>query len=258
GLTLADGTVVTFDLNGTAIGTGTVTSGNVHIFLSSKNGDTVPAIIAGDILTVVEADGTTVDLTGTFGLGSNGDGNGGDGDGNGHGSGGNGGGSVTASESGLKAKLTGTGTQTAAIGVAEFGTVTLTNKTTGTSTTNSSLGISVGGLTLADSSVVTFNLNGTAIGTGTVTSGNVHILLSSKNGDTVPAVSAADILTVVDPGGTTVDLSGTFGSGTGGDGNGGNGNGGNGDAGNGDGHGTGGNGDGNGSVTASEAELKRS
>ncbi|MDB5391409.1 MAG: hypothetical protein JWM11_7055, partial [Planctomycetaceae bacterium] len=217
---LADGTVVTFDLNGTAIGTGTVTSGNVHIFLSSKNGDTVRAIIAGDILTVVEADGTTVDLTGTFGSGSNGDGNGGNGDGNGHGSGGNGGGSVTASESGFKAKLTGTGTQTTATGEAEFGTVTLTDTTTGTSTTISSLGIVVSGLTLADGSVVTFDLNGTAIGTETVTSGKVHLLLLSKNGDTVPAISAGDTLTVVESDGTTIDLTGTFGSGVSGNGDG--------------------------------------
>lgn len=117
---------------------------------------------------------------------------------------------VTETET--EASLAGGSTQAAAKGYAESEVVTVTDTTTSTSTTNSKLTISVKGLTLADGDVVTFNLNGTAIGTGTVASGRAKLRLTTKNGDTVPTVNAGDTIDVIDPDGSTVDLTGAFGA----------------------------------------------
>ena len=129
------------------------------------------------------------------------------------GSGGDGGGdNKTETEAQTEAKLLGAGAQTAAKGYAESTVITITDKTTNTTTTSSCLTVSVKGLTLADASVVTIQLNNTTIGTGTVKSGRASLRLSSKKGGTVPTVAAGDTLTVLDPVGTNVvDLTGTFG-----------------------------------------------
>jgi hypothetical protein len=66
-LTVPRGSSVTFQLNGTTIGTATVTEyRRAHLRLWTRTGDTVPTINAGDTLTVVAPDGTTILLTGTF------------------------------------------------------------------------------------------------------------------------------------------------------------------------------------------------
>jgi hypothetical protein len=116
------------------------------------------------------------------------------------------------SETELKAKMVGAGTQAAAKGYAESKVVTVTNTTTNVSTTNSSLSISIKKLTLTDGSVVTFQLNGKALGTGTVKSGRAGLSLSTKRGNTVPAVATGDTVSVLDPDGSTVDLSGKTGA----------------------------------------------
>lgn len=118
----------------------------------------------------------------------------------------------TVTEVETEARLVGGTTQAVATGYAESEVVTVTDTATSTTTTNSRLTICVKGLTLADGSVVTFNLNGAAIGTGTVASGRAKLRLSTKNGDTVPTVNPADTLDVIDPDGTTVDLTGAFGA----------------------------------------------
>lgn len=116
---------------------------------------------------------------------------------------------VTVTEQTTSATLTGTGTEPAATGHAVYRIITCTTSTS--TTTNSCLIICVKGLTLADNSVVTFQLNGSTIGTGTVTSGRAHLHLSTKKGDVVPTVAANDSVTVLDAGSATI-LSGTFGA----------------------------------------------
>lgn len=126
------------------------------------------------------------------------------------GKGGGGSSAVSVTEVQLEAPLTGGTTQTAAKGYAESEVVTVTKTTTNTTTTYSRLTIGVKGLTLADGAIVTFEVNGTSVGTGTVKSGRAMLRLSSKKGDTVPTVNAGDSVTVLDPDGTTQDLTGTF------------------------------------------------
>lgn len=122
--------------------------------------------------------------------------------------------STTVTEVQTEAELAGVvgGAQVAAKGHAESTVITVTNTATNTSTTNSFLSVGVKGLTLADGAIVTFNLNGTSLGTGTVKKGRASITLSTKKGATVPVVNSGDTVTVVDPDGTTVDLTGTFGT----------------------------------------------
>lgn len=119
---------------------------------------------------------------------------------------------TTVTDTEIEAKLVGVGTQVAAKGYAESKVITVTNTATKASTTRSFLTMSVKSLTLVDGSIVTFQLNGNAIGTGSVKSGRAKLSLSSKKGDTVPAVGQGDTLSVVDPDGTSVDLTGTFGA----------------------------------------------
>lgn len=116
---------------------------------------------------------------------------------------------VTETETG--ARLAGANGQTAAKGFAESKVVSVTDTTTQVTTTNAALSICVKGLTLVDGAVVTFQLNGTTLGTGTVKNGRAALRLSTRKGDTVPAVAAGDTITVIDPDGTTIDLTGTFG-----------------------------------------------
>lgn len=120
--------------------------------------------------------------------------------------------SVTVTETEVEVALKGVGTQAAAKGRAESKLITIVNASTSTTTTNSLLTISVKRLTLADGATVTFQLNGNAIGTGSVKGGQARLRLSSKKGDVVPTVNQGDVLTVVDPDGTTTDLTGTAGA----------------------------------------------
>lgn len=122
-----------------------------------------------------------------------------------------GGGAKTVTEAETEAKLKGTGTQAAAKGHAESKVITVTVKATGATTTQSSLSASVKKLTLADGSVVTFQVAGNTVGTGTVKSGQASLRLSTKKGNTVPTVNAGDSFSVLDTDGTTVILSGQFG-----------------------------------------------
>jgi hypothetical protein len=118
---------------------------------------------------------------------------------------------TTSTEAETTASLAGSGTQTVSKGRAESCVVTVTNTVTNTTTTNSSLEVSVKKLTLANNAIVTFKLNGTSLGTATVKTGKAKLRLSTKKGNTVPAVAAGDTVTVVDPDGTTIDLTGAFG-----------------------------------------------
>jgi hypothetical protein len=117
---------------------------------------------------------------------------------------------TTVTEVETEAKLAGAGSQTGAKGYAESTVVTVTNTSTSTSTTNSFLTVHVRHLTLTAGSTVTFQLNGSTIGTGTVKHHRAYLRLSTKKGDTVPTVNQGDTLTVLDPDGMTVDLTGTF------------------------------------------------
>ncbi|MBS0205877.1 MAG: hypothetical protein JSS49_23500 [Planctomycetes bacterium] len=118
----------------------------------------------------------------------------------------------TVTETETNAKLTGAGAQTTAVGYVESNVTTVTDTVANTTTTNSSLTITVKRLTLANGSVVDFQLNGTSVGTGVVTNGRASLRLFTKSGAVVPAVATGDTLTVVDPDGVTVDLTGTFGA----------------------------------------------
>lgn len=117
----------------------------------------------------------------------------------------------TTTEMKSSARLVGTGTLAAARGYAERESVTVTNKATGAQTSNASLSVSVRGLKLANGTVVTFMVGSTNIGTGTVRSGRASVRLSTKKGDTVPAVSQGTRLTV-SAAGTGDTLTGTFGA----------------------------------------------
>lgn len=118
---------------------------------------------------------------------------------------------VTVTESETIAKLI-CKAQTHASGAAEWTSITTTDSTTNTSKTNSKLSVSVRKLTLTDGSTLTFAINGASIGTGTVKKGRASLRLSSKKGDTVPSVGQNDTLTVIDTDGTTIDLTGSFGT----------------------------------------------
>lgn len=120
--------------------------------------------------------------------------------------------SITVTETENEVKLVGAAAQTAAKGHAESKAITVTNTTTSTTKTNSSLCISVKKLTLADGAVVDFQLNGSSVGKGTVKRGMASLRLSTKKGDTVPAINAGDVVSVIDPDGSTADLTGTAGA----------------------------------------------
>ncbi len=66
-LKLADGAKVTVQLNGKALGTASVKRGSVVFSLSTKRGNTVPVIVTGDTFSVLDPDGSTVDLNGKTG-----------------------------------------------------------------------------------------------------------------------------------------------------------------------------------------------
>lgn len=119
---------------------------------------------------------------------------------------------VTVTETELEVKLAGAGAQAAAKGRAESKVITVTNTATSVSTTNAFLAINAKGLVLDDGAVVTFQLNGNTVGTGSVKGRQVKLRLSTRKGDTVPTVNPGDVLTVVDPDGTTVDMTGTAGA----------------------------------------------
>lgn len=110
-----------------------------------------------------------------------------------------------------KARLVGIGAQLSARGEAEHEVETETILATGDSTSKSVLEVSVKRLALADGTAVSFQLNGTEIGTGTVRYARASLRLSSFRGDTVPDVVQGDTLTVVAPDGTIL-LTGTFGA----------------------------------------------
>ena len=117
----------------------------------------------------------------------------------------------TVTEAETEASLKGAGAQAAAKGHAESKVTTVTDTTTNTSTVKSCLSISVKGLVNLEGLVVTFNLGNSTLGTGTVKNGRASLTLSSKTA-TVPTVNPGDIISVIDPDGTTVDLSGAFGA----------------------------------------------
>jgi hypothetical protein len=109
----------------------------------------------------------------------------------------------------LYAELAGVGSQAAAKGYVRNYSVTFPS--TSTRQSHSRLAISVRYLKLGRGSTVTFQLNGTTIGSAVVTAYHrAHLLLLTENGNTVPTINAGDTLTVIDPNGTTVDLTGTF------------------------------------------------
>lgn len=62
---LADGTVMTVSINGAAVGSFALKGRQGELELNTKDGDTVPAIQAGDVVTVTDPTGTTI-LTGKF------------------------------------------------------------------------------------------------------------------------------------------------------------------------------------------------
>ena len=62
---MADGTVLTFSLNGVAIGTRSLVLGRVQLEFDTNNGQTVPTVVVGTVVTVSTADGTVI-LTGRF------------------------------------------------------------------------------------------------------------------------------------------------------------------------------------------------
>ena len=62
---LADKTVLTVNVNGAAVGMLTLKLGHGEVERNTKNGAMVPAIMKGDVVTVVTADGTVV-ASGTF------------------------------------------------------------------------------------------------------------------------------------------------------------------------------------------------
>lgn len=119
---------------------------------------------------------------------------------------------ITVTETENEVKLVGAGAQSAARGHAESKVITVTNSATSTTKTNASLSIGVKRLTLADGVVVTFQLNGSSLGTGSVKSGKASLRLSTKKGDTVPPINKGDVVSVIDPDGSTTDLSGTAGA----------------------------------------------
>ena len=62
---LADGSVLTVKINGTAIGILTLKRGKGKFKLSTERGDTVPAVQSGDVLCLADASGNVI-LSGTF------------------------------------------------------------------------------------------------------------------------------------------------------------------------------------------------
>jgi len=109
-----------------------------------------------------------------------------------------------------EARLVGVGAQLSARGEAEHEVETKTILATGVSTTKSELEVSVKRLALANGTAVSFQLNGTEVGTGAVRYARASLRLSSFRGDTVPDVLEGDTLTVVAADGTVL-LTGTFG-----------------------------------------------
>lgn len=69
-LSLADGSVITFAIKGNAVGTATVKKGKASLKLSTKKGDSVPTVNAGDVVKVIDSDGKSTDLSGNFGAAS--------------------------------------------------------------------------------------------------------------------------------------------------------------------------------------------
>lgn len=67
GLTLSDGTSVTFQVDGVTVGSGTVRYGRAFLYLSSKRGDTVPTVTPGSSTVTVTDPNNVIDLQGTFG-----------------------------------------------------------------------------------------------------------------------------------------------------------------------------------------------
>jgi hypothetical protein len=112
-------------------------------------------------------------------------------------------------ETHLYAKLVGFGSQRGAKGYVRDYVVTFPN--TSTRQSHSLLSVSVRYLKLPRGSSVTFQLNGTTIGTAIVKEYHrAHLQLWTRKGDTVPTINEGDALTVVDPDGTTIDLTGKF------------------------------------------------
>lgn len=116
----------------------------------------------------------------------------------------------TVSEQESKAKLVGSGAELGASGYVESKVITVTVKATGVATTSSSVSISAQRLKLANGAVVSFQVNGKAVGTGVVTNGRASFRASTKTGATVPAIVTGDKVTVVDANGAS--LTGTVGA----------------------------------------------
>ncbi len=108
-----------------------------------------------------------------------------------------------------EARLVGVGSQGRARGEAEHEEETVTVIATGETYSETEFEVSVSRLTLATGSVVSFQLNGTEVGSGTVRFGRASMKLKSEFGDSVPDVVQGDTLTVLDADGNTI-LTGTF------------------------------------------------
>ena len=62
---LSDGTVLSVNVNGVSLGMITLAGKEGELELNTKDGDAVPDIHSGDVVTITAADGTTVE-SGTF------------------------------------------------------------------------------------------------------------------------------------------------------------------------------------------------
>ncbi|HLK59691.1 MAG TPA: hypothetical protein VKU00_24230 [Chthonomonadaceae bacterium] len=171
---LIDGTQLTVNDNGIPFATLTLAGGLAALKLDTNNGDTIPAMSAGDVIDVTLANGDSA-LSGIL----------------------------------LKpvrnivsqhARLSGH----AINGVTPYG---YTNSQTGTGF--AALGMGVLNLNLPDGTVVNFNLNGTTVASGILRLGRVFMRLDTEDGDTVPATHVGDVVTVTDTSGNIL-LHGTL------------------------------------------------
>lgn len=169
---LADGTMLNVSVNTTSLGTLTLQGGSGELGFKTDDGDTVPTMQSGDVISVTDSTGATI-LSGTLG-----------GNQNVH---------LSANLSGKPIhKVTPTGQ-------ADF-------QSNGT---RSQFQIEIEKVRLPNKTQLSVQVNGNAFGTLSLRHGRASLSLDSQNGDTIPAMAAGDVLTVVDANGNII-LSGTL------------------------------------------------
>jgi hypothetical protein len=156
---LPDGTTLNVNHNGTEFTTVVLLHGESLWRLQSKLGDTIPAMAAGDTISVTDANGNLID-----------------------------GGTLHAPEPVVQ------------LASSLVGPAINKKATTGTANyashgTRQTFKLKVA-VNLIDGTVLTANDNGVALGTLTLAAGKATLSLDTNNGDTVPTMTAGDVITV--------------------------------------------------------------